>query len=168
MQTTATFQELTHRGEHARMPFQVDDDLLTLKNLQGEAIAAGLKNGDRLLEMRGEPVSQPSADGRPQRRRQETSCTPATPCRSSFAAPTAPPSRPSTPSPAALRPRLQSGVDPPSSAASAAAHLPAYRLLGGRGTHPRSQCMAAALPLCLAHRSLRLARTGGQTPGQSG
>ena len=56
MQTTASFQELTHRGEHARMPFQIDDDLLTLKNLQGEAIAAGLKNGDRLLEMRGEPV----------------------------------------------------------------------------------------------------------------
>jgi phosphoserine phosphatase RsbU/P len=55
MQTTASFQELTHRGEHARMPFQVDDDLLTLKNLQGEAIAAGLKNGDRLLELRGQP-----------------------------------------------------------------------------------------------------------------
>ncbi|MFL6427413.1 MAG: PP2C family protein-serine/threonine phosphatase [Acidobacteriaceae bacterium] len=55
MQTTAVFQELTHRGEHARMPFQVDDDLLTLKDLQGEAIAAGLKNGDRLLEVRGEP-----------------------------------------------------------------------------------------------------------------
>ena len=54
MQTTASFQELTHRGEHARMPFQVDDDLLTLKDLQGEAIAAGLKNGDRLLELRGE------------------------------------------------------------------------------------------------------------------
>ena len=54
MQTTATFQELSHRGEHARMPFQVDDDLLTLKDLQGEAIAAGLRNGDRLLELRGE------------------------------------------------------------------------------------------------------------------
>jgi sigma-B regulation protein RsbU (phosphoserine phosphatase) len=54
MQTTALFQELMHRGEHARMPFQVDDDLLTLNNLQGEAIAAGLKNGDRLLEVRGE------------------------------------------------------------------------------------------------------------------
>jgi sigma-B regulation protein RsbU (phosphoserine phosphatase) len=55
MHTTAIFQELTHRGQHARMPFQVDDDLLTLKDLQGEAIAAGLKNGDRLLELRGEP-----------------------------------------------------------------------------------------------------------------
>jgi phosphoserine phosphatase RsbU/P len=54
MQTTAIFQEILHRGEHARMPFQVDDDLLTLKDLQGEAIAAGLKNGDRLLELRGE------------------------------------------------------------------------------------------------------------------
>jgi sigma-B regulation protein RsbU (phosphoserine phosphatase) len=54
MQTTALFQELSHRGEHARMPFQVDEDLLTLKNLQGEAIAGGLKNGDRLLELRGE------------------------------------------------------------------------------------------------------------------
>ena len=55
MHTTALFQELSHRGEHARMPFQVDDDLLTLQDLQGEAIAAGLKNGDRLLELRGEP-----------------------------------------------------------------------------------------------------------------
>jgi sigma-B regulation protein RsbU (phosphoserine phosphatase) len=55
MQTTATFQEMLHRGEHARMPFQVDDDLLTLNNLQGEAIAAGLKDGDRLLEIRGVP-----------------------------------------------------------------------------------------------------------------
>ncbi|MGA9718580.1 MAG: SpoIIE family protein phosphatase [Acidobacteriaceae bacterium] len=54
MQTTAVFQELAHRGEHARMPFQVDTDLLTLNNLQGEAIAAGLKNGDRLLELRGQ------------------------------------------------------------------------------------------------------------------
>jgi phosphoserine phosphatase RsbU/P len=54
MQTTSLFQELMHRGEHARMPFQVDDDLLTLNNLQGEAIAAGLKNGDRLLELRGQ------------------------------------------------------------------------------------------------------------------
>jgi sigma-B regulation protein RsbU (phosphoserine phosphatase) len=54
MQTTALFEELSHRGEHARMPFQVDDDLLTLKDLEGEAIAAGLKNGDRLLELRGE------------------------------------------------------------------------------------------------------------------
>ena len=50
MQTTAAFQELTHRGEHARMPFQVDDDLLTINNLEHEAIAAGLKDGDRLLE----------------------------------------------------------------------------------------------------------------------
>ncbi|HWC98481.1 MAG TPA: hypothetical protein VG456_17095, partial [Candidatus Sulfopaludibacter sp.] len=55
MQTTAVFQEMMHRGEHARMPFQVDDDLLTLNNLQGEAIAAGLKDGDRLLESRGVP-----------------------------------------------------------------------------------------------------------------
>jgi sigma-B regulation protein RsbU (phosphoserine phosphatase) len=55
MHTTALFQELSHRGEHARMPFQVDDDLLTLQDLQGEAIAAGLKNGDRLLELRGAP-----------------------------------------------------------------------------------------------------------------
>lgn len=55
MQTTAIFQELTHRGEHARMPFQVDDDLLTISNLEQEAIAAGLKPGDRLLEIRGEP-----------------------------------------------------------------------------------------------------------------
>jgi sigma-B regulation protein RsbU (phosphoserine phosphatase) len=55
MQTIAPFQELLHRSEHARMPFQVDDDLLTIKNLQGEAIAAGLKTGDRLLEVRGEP-----------------------------------------------------------------------------------------------------------------
>src|SRR4051794_15565504 len=54
MQTTAMLQELSHRAEHARMPFRVDDDLLTLKDLQGEAIAAGLKNGDRLLELRGE------------------------------------------------------------------------------------------------------------------
>ncbi len=54
MQTTAIFQELSHRVEHARMPFRVDDDLLTLKDLQGEAIAAGLKNDDRLLELRGE------------------------------------------------------------------------------------------------------------------
>ncbi|HEY3990958.1 MAG TPA: GAF domain-containing SpoIIE family protein phosphatase [Acidobacteriaceae bacterium] len=54
MTTAALFQELMHRSEHARMPFQVDDDLLTLKDLQGEAIAAGLRNGDRLLEMRGE------------------------------------------------------------------------------------------------------------------
>ena len=54
MQTTALFQELLHRGEHARMPFQVDADLLTLKDLQGEAITAGLRNGDRLLELRGQ------------------------------------------------------------------------------------------------------------------
>ena len=55
MQTAAVFQELMHRGEHARMPFQVDDDLLTLSDLKPEAIAAGLKPGDRLLELRGEP-----------------------------------------------------------------------------------------------------------------
>ena len=55
MQTTAAFQELTHRGEHARMSFQVDDDLLTINNLEHEAIAAGLKDGDRLLEIRGVP-----------------------------------------------------------------------------------------------------------------
>src|ERR1700743_3314696 len=55
MQTTAAFQELMHRGEHARMPFQVDDDLLTISNLEHEAIAAGFKPGDRLLEIRGEP-----------------------------------------------------------------------------------------------------------------
>jgi phosphoserine phosphatase RsbU/P len=55
MQTTAAFQELMHRGEHARMPFQVDDDLLTINNLEHEAIAAGLKDGDRLLEVRGVP-----------------------------------------------------------------------------------------------------------------
>ncbi|HEX6495023.1 MAG TPA: SpoIIE family protein phosphatase [Acidobacteriaceae bacterium] len=55
MQTTAVFQEMMHRGEHARMPFQVDDDLLTINNLEQEAVAAGLKAGDRLLEIRGEP-----------------------------------------------------------------------------------------------------------------
>ena len=55
MQTAAGFQELQHRGEHARIPFQVDDDLLTLNNLEGEAIAAGLQPGDRLLELRGQP-----------------------------------------------------------------------------------------------------------------
>ena len=55
MQTIAPFQELMHRSEHARMPFQVDDDLLTINNLQGEALAAGLKPGDRLREVRGEP-----------------------------------------------------------------------------------------------------------------
>ena len=55
MQTTAAFQELTHRGEHARMPFQVDDDLLTINSLEHEAVAAGLKEGDRLLEVRGDP-----------------------------------------------------------------------------------------------------------------
>ncbi len=55
MQTAAVFQELLHRGEHARMPFQVDDDLLTLSDLKPEAAAAGLKPGDRLLELRGEP-----------------------------------------------------------------------------------------------------------------
>src|SRR6201994_2011319 len=55
MQTTAVFQELTHRGEHARMPFQVDDDLFTISNLEHEALAAGFKPGDRLLEVRGEP-----------------------------------------------------------------------------------------------------------------
>src|ERR1700742_814368 len=55
MQTTAAFQELTHRGEHARMPFQVDDDLFTISNLEHEALAAGFKPGDRLLEIRGEP-----------------------------------------------------------------------------------------------------------------
>ncbi|HEX3984023.1 MAG TPA: hypothetical protein VHX12_10045, partial [Acidisoma sp.] len=55
MHAVAVFQDLAHRGEHARMPFQVDADLLTLNNLQGEAIAAGLKNGDRLLELRGVP-----------------------------------------------------------------------------------------------------------------
>ena len=37
MQTTAAFQELTHRGEHARMPFQVDDDLFTISNLEHES-----------------------------------------------------------------------------------------------------------------------------------
>ena len=55
MQTTAVFQEILHRGEHARIPFQVDDDLLTISGLQGEATAAGLKPGDRLLEVNGEP-----------------------------------------------------------------------------------------------------------------
>ena len=57
MQTTSAFQELTHRGEHARMPFQVDDDLLTISNLEHEATAAGLKEGDRLLEIHGVPYS---------------------------------------------------------------------------------------------------------------
>ncbi|HEX6771563.1 MAG TPA: SpoIIE family protein phosphatase [Acidobacteriaceae bacterium] len=55
MQTTAVFQELLHRGEHARMPFQADLNLLTLSDLKPEATAAGLKSGDRLLEMRGKP-----------------------------------------------------------------------------------------------------------------
>ncbi len=55
MQMVAGVQELLHRGEHARMPFQVDDDLLTLGHLEGEAIAAGLHPGDRLLELRGQP-----------------------------------------------------------------------------------------------------------------
>ena len=55
MQTTAVFQEMMHRGEHARIPFQVDDDLLTINNLEREATAAGLKSGDRLLEIRGVP-----------------------------------------------------------------------------------------------------------------
>ena len=62
MQTTAAFQELTHRGEHARMPFQVDDDLLTISNLEHEALAAGFKPGDRLLEIRGEPYRQQASD----------------------------------------------------------------------------------------------------------
>jgi sigma-B regulation protein RsbU (phosphoserine phosphatase) len=57
MQTTAAFQELTHRGEHARMPFQVDDDLLTISSLEHEAVSAGLKPGDRLLEFHGVPYS---------------------------------------------------------------------------------------------------------------
>lgn len=61
MQTTAVFQEMLHRSEHARMPFQIDTDLLTLRDLQGEALAAGLKSGDRLLEVRGQPFR-----GRPQ------------------------------------------------------------------------------------------------------
>lgn len=55
MQTTAVFQEVLHRGEHARMPFQVDDDLLTLSDLKPEAAAAGLRSGDRLLEIQGTP-----------------------------------------------------------------------------------------------------------------
>lgn len=55
MQTAADFQELLHRGEHARLPFQVDDDLLTISNLEQEAVAAGLKTGDTLLEIHGEP-----------------------------------------------------------------------------------------------------------------
>ena len=55
MQTVAGVQELLHRGEHARMPFQVDEDLLTITNLEGEAIVAGLHPGDRLLELRGQP-----------------------------------------------------------------------------------------------------------------
>jgi sigma-B regulation protein RsbU (phosphoserine phosphatase) len=57
MQTAAAFQDLTHRGEHARMPFQVDDDLLTIDHLEHEAVAAGLKQGDRLLEIHGVPYS---------------------------------------------------------------------------------------------------------------
>lgn len=55
MQALAAYQELEHRGEHARIPFLVDDDLLTISSLQHEAIAAGLKQGDRLLEIHGEP-----------------------------------------------------------------------------------------------------------------
>src|SRR5690242_9945191 len=55
MQTTASFQELEHRGEHARLPFAVDDDLLTISKLEHEAAAAGLRAGDTLLEIQGKP-----------------------------------------------------------------------------------------------------------------
>ena len=67
----------SHRGEHARMPFQVDDDLLTISNLQHEAIAAGLKHGDRLLEMRGVPYYAAPADRSHSPAAARTSCIPA-------------------------------------------------------------------------------------------
>jgi phosphoserine phosphatase RsbU/P len=61
MQTVGGFQQMTRGAEHARIPFQVDDDLLTVSHLEPEALAAGLKPGDRLVEARGEPYR-----GRPQ------------------------------------------------------------------------------------------------------
>jgi sigma-B regulation protein RsbU (phosphoserine phosphatase) len=55
MQSVALFQRVSHGGEHIRVPFALDDDLLTLSGLTQEARDAGLRQGDRLLELHGEP-----------------------------------------------------------------------------------------------------------------
>ncbi len=55
MESIGTGRTVAHRGEYARAPFQVNDDLLTLTTVEGEGITAGLHHGDRLLELQGEP-----------------------------------------------------------------------------------------------------------------
>jgi sigma-B regulation protein RsbU (phosphoserine phosphatase) len=54
LQSIALLEELSHGGEHARMPFSVDGSRMTISHLQPEAVDAGLRNDDRLLELRGE------------------------------------------------------------------------------------------------------------------
>lgn len=54
-QSTGLVERLVHTKDHIRLPFSVDDDLLTLSALTPEAQAAGLRAGDRLLELRGKP-----------------------------------------------------------------------------------------------------------------
>ena len=61
MQTIGGFKIMMRGPEHARIPFRVDDDLLTISHLESEAVSAGLKPGDRLVEARGAPYR-----GRPQ------------------------------------------------------------------------------------------------------
>ncbi len=55
MEAVGTAKNLANLHEYARVPFQVDRDWLTLTRLEGEAVAAGLRPGDRLLELRGHP-----------------------------------------------------------------------------------------------------------------
>lgn len=48
-------QQLFHTREHIRAPFTTEDDPLTLSSVTPEAVAAGLRKGDRLVEVNGEP-----------------------------------------------------------------------------------------------------------------
>jgi phosphoserine phosphatase RsbU/P len=55
MESIGTAKNVAHSSEYARVPFGIDSDWLTLTTVEGEAIAAGLRHGDRLLELNGQP-----------------------------------------------------------------------------------------------------------------